>query len=200
MPKISEERRAERREEIITAAIACFGRSGYQRTSMTDIIRESGLSAGAIYGYFSGKQEIVHAAAQRVMEGRREDLEAKGHDHLLAPAEIVTTIITGLRAVAPIHMVLQVWSEATVDDRLRTMVDSVIAKMRGTIEDHLGRWASAQGTDIYESPEAWARSTAPLLMSLVAGFMVQRTLIDGFVDEAYLSALPGLLPGADPPL
>ena len=49
MPKVSQEHRDARRAQILRAAAACFERKGYQRTTMADIIRESGLSAGAIY-------------------------------------------------------------------------------------------------------------------------------------------------------
>ena len=50
MPKVSEQHREARRDQIVDAALRCFSRKGFQRTSMADIIAESGLSAGAIYG------------------------------------------------------------------------------------------------------------------------------------------------------
>lgn len=46
-----------RREEIIAAAIRAFSTKGFSRASMADVIAESGRSAGAIYGHFSGKRE-----------------------------------------------------------------------------------------------------------------------------------------------
>src|SRR5215475_4947596 len=66
MPKITEEKRKARRLRILDAATVCFARDGFHRTSMEDIVTESGLSPGAIYCYFRGKHEIVEAiSAQR---------------------------------------------------------------------------------------------------------------------------------------
>ena len=66
MPKISKERRELRRLQVLEAATRCFARNGFHGTAMEDIVRESGLSPGAIYCYFRGKQEIVETiTAQR---------------------------------------------------------------------------------------------------------------------------------------
>jgi len=100
MPKISEERREQRRAQIMAVAVRCFSRSGYHRTSMTDIIKESGLSAGAIYGYFSGKQDLIHAVARSVMEGRFSELSALSEGHVLTPAEIASNLNAAHRYVA----------------------------------------------------------------------------------------------------
>ncbi len=50
---------AKRKEQIIKAAITAFSRAGFKGTSMNDIVRESGLSKGAIYWYFKSKNELI---------------------------------------------------------------------------------------------------------------------------------------------
>ena len=62
MPKITEERRDARREQIIEAARACVQEHGLEAVSMEMIIAKSGLSTGAVYRYFAGKDEIMTAA------------------------------------------------------------------------------------------------------------------------------------------
>ena len=62
MPKISEERRAQRQAQILDAAWRCFHRDGVQGTTMEQIIAASGLSASAMYRYFAGKDDIIVAA------------------------------------------------------------------------------------------------------------------------------------------
>ena len=49
---------ADRQEQILAAALACFARQGYFETRMDDIVRESGLSKGALYHHFASKQEV----------------------------------------------------------------------------------------------------------------------------------------------
>ena len=63
MPKISPAHEQQRRAQILAAAMACFARQGYRATSMDDVVRESGLSVGAIYSYFPSKEELFLALA-----------------------------------------------------------------------------------------------------------------------------------------
>jgi TetR/AcrR family transcriptional regulator, transcriptional repressor of aconitase len=63
MPKVSPSHLAERRTQILEAAIACFSRQGFHRATMQDIVRQSKLSPGAIYNYFASKEEIIEAIA-----------------------------------------------------------------------------------------------------------------------------------------
>jgi AcrR family transcriptional regulator len=61
VPKISAAHEQQRRDQILAAAMACFARQGYHATSMDDVVRESGLSVGAIYTYFSSKEDLFLA-------------------------------------------------------------------------------------------------------------------------------------------
>ena len=63
MPRVAESYLQSRRRQIMDAAIRCFAREGFHRTTMQDIFRETGLSAGAIYRYFKSKEDIVAAIA-----------------------------------------------------------------------------------------------------------------------------------------
>src|SRR2546422_9313531 len=63
MPKVSEAHLDARRKQIVDAAVACFARNGFHRATMQDICREAELSPGAVYRYFSSKDELVEAIA-----------------------------------------------------------------------------------------------------------------------------------------
>ncbi len=54
------------REDILTAAVRAFARTGYQSVTMRDIAREAGYTAAALYTYFENKQEIL-AAVLKIM-------------------------------------------------------------------------------------------------------------------------------------
>jgi AcrR family transcriptional regulator len=73
MPKLTPARAKAQRERILDAALGCFARQGFQAATMQDIVGASGLSPGAIYGYFAGKTEMVMAIAseRHQMERRR---------------------------------------------------------------------------------------------------------------------------------
>ncbi|MGA7203864.1 MAG: helix-turn-helix domain-containing protein, partial [Specibacter sp.] len=75
MPRVSDEHRQLMTLRIEQAAMECARRKGFAALSMSDIISESGLSAGAIYGYYKGKDELLAALARRVVGGRIASLD-----------------------------------------------------------------------------------------------------------------------------
>ncbi|WP_151772100.1 TetR/AcrR family transcriptional regulator [Streptomyces abyssomicinicus] len=52
-------RPADRKAQILAAATECFHRSGYHTTAMEDIAGAVGITAGALYRHFRGKQELL---------------------------------------------------------------------------------------------------------------------------------------------
>jgi AcrR family transcriptional regulator len=74
VPKRTQEQLDARRNQIMQAALACMVRKGFHKTSMRDICREANLSAGAVYNYFSGKEEIIAAAAEHSRAANRAAL------------------------------------------------------------------------------------------------------------------------------
>jgi TetR/AcrR family transcriptional regulator, transcriptional repressor of aconitase len=65
MPKISDEKRSARREQILAGARRCFAEHGYEGATVARLEDEIGLSRGAIFNYFSSKEELfVELAVQ----------------------------------------------------------------------------------------------------------------------------------------
>jgi AcrR family transcriptional regulator len=58
MPKVTEQYKEEKRSQILDSALKCFGEKGYQATIIDDIVKHSNISKGAIYNYFTSKEEI----------------------------------------------------------------------------------------------------------------------------------------------
>ena len=89
MPKISEERREERRQQILVAAQQCFAQYGYEGATVVRLEEATGLSRGAIFNYFPNKQALFVAvsvqSSDRFVEiwleqGYRALLEAIAHE------------------------------------------------------------------------------------------------------------------------
>lgn len=68
MAKLDEKTQAARRERILNAAEHCFTRQGFHRSSMQDICREAGISAGALYVYFESKEALISGICEREMQ------------------------------------------------------------------------------------------------------------------------------------
>lgn len=196
MPKVSQEHRDARRAQILQASAACFERKGYQRTTMADIIKESGLSAGAIYVYFAGKQDIVRAVAQESITARVEAITARAGDGALSPGDLVAAAVASGAPTAP-SFAPELWSLARRDDKVRELLVGFLDDARDVAETTVRAWAeqhpetcAARGL----SPEAWARGVAPAILGLLAGQSLM-SLVSGDKagDDAYAEAIRLLL-------
>lgn len=57
-----------RRSQILRAAVPLLERRGSHEVSMQSIAAEAGVSVGLIYRYFTGKQDLVQAVTEGVLE------------------------------------------------------------------------------------------------------------------------------------
>jgi len=58
-------RRAERREQILTAATKAFARAGFAATSLDDIAAAAGISRAILYRHFDSKTDLYRAVLDR---------------------------------------------------------------------------------------------------------------------------------------
>jgi AcrR family transcriptional regulator len=60
-------RKEDSRQLILTAALEAFVENGYDKTSMDDIVKRSGLSKGTLYWHFKNKHDLFLATMQMIM-------------------------------------------------------------------------------------------------------------------------------------
>ena len=98
----------QRREQILDAAQSVFARFGFERARMDDIVQESGLSKGALYWYFKGKDEIIQALMDRIFMAdmsealRLAELDTPANERLRAFYRIGVGEIRKLRPLFPL--------------------------------------------------------------------------------------------------
>lgn len=56
---------ADRREQILDAAVRVFAEKGFDRATNRDIARAAGITPGLIYHYFASKEELLRSAMER---------------------------------------------------------------------------------------------------------------------------------------
>ena len=61
MPRVTAAHEQDVRDRIVAAALRVFGERGFHGATMQDVVRESGLSIGAIYTWFRGKDDLFLA-------------------------------------------------------------------------------------------------------------------------------------------
>lgn len=198
MPRVSDEYRAARRAHVLDAARRCFAAEGFHQTSMDDVIRASGLSAGAVYQYFRSKDELIVAAAGEALAEIRATLDGLGRTRTASPAKAVVEV---LRTVPFVHVegttdvtriALNGWTEALRNPELHALVHDGYATFRTQIAALLRSWRD-EGV---VSPDLDPDATAPVLLSIVLGYVVQRALFGAEADPAsYERGITDLLGG-----
>jgi AcrR family transcriptional regulator len=175
MPKVKPETLAIRRKEILQAAETCFARQGFHQSTIQDVIRESGLSAGCIYGHFTSKEELIQAIGESRHSHDSALLATKngGQDPLQSLRAIARAFLgdlqkeQGLRAR---RVALQLWAEALRDDVVRDQVTRGIREPIALIVDLLRRGQRSGAIDRATQPRATARA----MVAMFQGFVLQR--------------------------
>jgi AcrR family transcriptional regulator len=176
MPKVSEAHLEARRRQILDAAAKCFAREGFHRTSMQDIVRESGISAGLVYRYFTGKDDVIAAIVDE-WHDQRESIKD------------VETYLKYLRSVGEPDQAsrnrlgVQVWAEA-----LRN--PSILELSLRNVDDP--RKAAAGLLSDLPDPDAMAR----VLIAIYQGLVLQTAWDETVDNEAFVRAA-GLLLSAE---
>ena len=177
MPKVSQEHLDRRRQQILDAARECFTKQGFHATSMQDIFKASGLSAGAVYRYFPSKHELVKAIAGESLEVVLARLSLAG-DVSRNMAEIMTTLIEAFTGGGPLAgtrpILIQVWAEAPRDP-----------EMAAIARDLLGQLAERTARVL---PAGTPPEVARLLVATVQGFLVQSLVFDDVRMELVATA------------
>ncbi|MEO3825649.1 TetR/AcrR family transcriptional regulator [Actinomadura sp. B10D3] len=193
MPRITDDRRAANRARIVAAARRRFSRDGFHRTSMPDIAREAGVSVGAPYRYFAGKEEIIveiASGAFRVMFDPVERLVDTAGDvtvgNLVAAAiEPVSgeVAVDGTGEAVPVDELLrcavQAWGELLRNPGLRQQAEAGFEHVRRRIADALRNGQRAGSVPADLDPDRGAR----VVMALLHGFVLQYTTF-GLDDTA----------------
>ena len=127
MPKVSQAHLDARRQQILDAARTRFASHGFAHTSMADIVTESGLSNGAIYRYFTSKDEIVIAVCEQAGEALPQALTAETVHGFLEHVRALE------RETGHARLVAQIYAEAAVSPPLAAVVQQQLAAMRAAV-------------------------------------------------------------------
>lgn len=185
MPRLTDATKAARRAQIIEAAIDCFLEHGYTNTSMSDIIKASGLSSGSIYSHFSGKEDILIGAVNERLNNVKELYAALPEG--AGPQDILETIYTNQQVNENFSAMLRIRLESLHAPEIARATANIMPLLQGIITQTLTPWAVEQLSVLHEinpdpaqrTPEQealitdYARDTADAFMMVFQGFMLR---------------------------
>ncbi|HEY0716738.1 MAG TPA: TetR/AcrR family transcriptional regulator [Streptosporangiaceae bacterium] len=178
MPKVTQQYRDARRDQILSAARRCFLRDGFHVTSMQDLFAESGLSSGAVYRYFAGKDEVIVAIAEENMQ------EVLAMLHQVAtgtPGRSLGEVVAGLMALVQARnatddlgrLAVLVWAEALRNPSLARQLQHLLTRMR----DQLTTLVTDHQQAGQLPAEVAASAIAQTLVSMMGGYILQLTVL-----------------------
>lgn len=180
---------------IEQAALECAHRKGLAVMSMADIIAESGLSAGAIYGYYKGKDEILAALATRLVGGRVAILDRMAaRVPVPHPAQALLEFMGSVSG--PLRdggLVVQIWGLSSHSESIGAIARNSYDQMVEHLAAYLAAWyREARGLDVDGGNQA-ASAILPAVLALMQGWLFKVPMAGTRDDEAYLDAVAALL-------
>jgi AcrR family transcriptional regulator len=188
MPRVSQQYKDDQRAEILAAARRCFVRNGFHRTSMQDVFAEAGKSAGAVYRYFTKKDDLILGVAAQNLDDVTDVLRAaltrsggeRGVGRVMA--ELLEAVIERHRDKQLATVALMVWSEALRNPALAERLEAATVDMSQNLAE-LIRERQQAGAWAGEPAEAFAA----VVLSILPGFLFNLALngprgVAGFPD------------------
>jgi AcrR family transcriptional regulator len=143
---------------------------------MQDVIREAGLSVGAVYRYFRSKDDLVKAIAERNIGRLGAAAEAMIAEDPPLPVEeaVDRAIVLVEDVIASNHarIALQLWTESLRSPELNAFVRAAYGRLRDAFVTIVTRARDAG----HAPADVDAASIGVALFSLMPGFLLQRLL------------------------
>jgi AcrR family transcriptional regulator len=156
------------REQLLDAASRVFASKGYSGTKIGDIVREAGLSSGAVYGRFSSKKELLIEAV--VTRAIRSAVERAADDHQVADL-IVRFAVERQGPLSDAEAIqLEAYVAARREPEVAEAIVEVRRRWRSALEPTV-RTALADGT---VSPGADVDSILYFMETVRLGLLLQR--------------------------
>ncbi len=184
MKELKQPRAQVTREKVVLEAGRLFALKGYHDTKLEEVLQGAGVTTGAFFHHFNGKEDLAFAVIDRHMERRRElldrierSLPAASDDGPLAP------VFRRLDAIAAMirrrehsrgGCVIGNLSIALSDthDGFRRRLAECFDEMAWEFQPHLDAAARAQG----RVPDAGVTELARYIVSVIEGaIMLART-------------------------
>jgi AcrR family transcriptional regulator len=173
VPRISAAHEAQVRERITRAAVSVFAEKGYHRATIADVVARSGLSVGAIYTHFKGKDELFLQTCDL--------LSGRGLDELAVRLAPLTSTAERLAAAIAYYVetiddfdgepgqvsLVRAWAEAGEEPGVREMLarrrERLVVAAQMLLREGMSRGDLPAWLDV----EAFARAFTALLDGLL---------------------------------
>ena len=167
-----------KRNQILDGAGLVFGQYGYKKTTLADIVRESGVARATVYKYFSSKEEVFQAVIDREVAHIQKTVRAAVEEQTNTYGRLRAAVTGHSSAIREKVNVYRLTMEAFTDVIGRTHRDT----------EHMAReiirlytWILEEGVKAGEILVADVEETAWSLLLAFKGVMM--TAVTGQMQE-----------------
>ncbi|AZC18560.1 TetR/AcrR family transcriptional regulator [Pseudomonas sp. CMR5c] len=168
----NEQLHEQRREQILLAATRVFKEKGFHGARTEDICQQAGMSAGAVFRYFSDKREIIDAIiaieCERYLSQAQQLFSKDGLHHL---ASISAEKLAQELCPGDLDLSLDSWLEVTRGHNQTRLIE-VDQQMRKQLIELLAN-GQREG---WVRPGLSPQGAAGLLFSLLSGLWLEMNL------------------------
>ncbi|MEV6114536.1 TetR/AcrR family transcriptional regulator [Streptomyces sp. NPDC052109] len=173
---------AQRREQVLAAALTVFATFGYRKTSMDAVARAADISRPGLYFLFSNKEDLFRATMRQELDRALDDVRAAlAATDVDLRARLVAALDANLGRYVGTHL-----SEG-VDDLLEqgtSKLDSMYDDYRGAFQDALAEAIAASGL---RTGTSTPRQIAEVLAAAGEGWKHRITNRPDFVNKLNLA-------------
>jgi AcrR family transcriptional regulator len=188
-----EQLRAERRKQILEAALRVFIEKGFHVTNVSDVAAKAGVSQGTIYWYFESKDELFNAAIVEYFADFGQDAwsSLEGYTSAAQKLRVLGETMAGFAAEAAGMFAMFLGYMAAAPDRTeagRVWIDLLVQYKEGLVGIIEEGTLSGEFREVDAESLVWAMMAAfdglaayLLLMPDIDTARVSRALVDALI-------------------
>jgi AcrR family transcriptional regulator len=188
------ERREQTRQELVTAAEACFVSRGFHASSVDEVAERAGYTKGAVYSNFASKEDLFFAVYERRVEqvltevapGLRQLGAERAFDQLATGAMHRRDPDDGWRAVF-----FEFWAHVVRHPELRERFAAIHARFLEPLADAVQQLAEDRGLTL--PSDVTASQVAAAWNAMQVGLNLERLTQPQTVDRALARRMGRLL-------
>jgi AcrR family transcriptional regulator len=188
------ERREQTRQELVSAAEACFVSRGFHASSVDQVAERAGYTKGAVYSNFAAKEDLFFAVYERRVEqvltevapGLRQLGAERAFDELAAGAMHRRDPDDGWRAVF-----FEFWAHVVRHPELRERFAAIHARFLEPLADAVRQLADDRGLTL--PSDVTASQVAAAWNAMEVGLNLERLTQPQTVDRALARRMGRLL-------
>lgn len=181
------------RERILLAAQQCFVVHGFHAASMANIADTAGMSAGLIYRYFKGKNDIILAIIERQLEEARADVAKlnTSSDLVGGIAQVFQQWQANDPGITNAALFLELTAQATRDPEIAAATHASDKVFRADLASWFARSTAEGGLGV---PQEQVATRVLILQSLIEGLAMRAICQSDLTVDQVKAALSQFLP------